>query len=138
MPVFSIMELLVVLLYLGHFSGCFFYLLSTPPYQTPGVNGLSRLQPLLTKVQRCMAIHPRRVGFQTTHSPTTIPQPLPLSLHALARVVERRLIEEGEMETWIMTSFGGDRIVVVPTLYHGNTSFGAALSHIGQDPGSKQ
>lgn len=35
-PLFSIMELLVVLLYLGHFSGCFFYLLSTPPYQTAG------------------------------------------------------------------------------------------------------
>lgn len=34
MPLISIMELLVVLLYLGHFSGCFFYLLSTPPYQT--------------------------------------------------------------------------------------------------------
>ena len=34
MPFISIMELLVVLLYLGHFSGCFFYLLSTPPYQT--------------------------------------------------------------------------------------------------------
>jgi hypothetical protein len=36
MPLFSILELLVVLLYLGHFSGCFFYLLSTPPYQTAG------------------------------------------------------------------------------------------------------
>lgn len=36
LPLFSVMELLVVLLYLGHFSGCFFYLLSTPPYQTAG------------------------------------------------------------------------------------------------------
>jgi hypothetical protein len=36
MPLISILELLVVLLYLGHFSGCFFYLLSTPPYQTAG------------------------------------------------------------------------------------------------------
>jgi hypothetical protein len=36
MPLVSIMELLVVLVYLGHFSGCFFYLLSTPPYQMAG------------------------------------------------------------------------------------------------------
>ncbi|KIZ07885.1 Potassium channel AKT1 [Monoraphidium neglectum] len=88
MPLFSILELLVVLLYLGHFSGCFFYLLSTPPYQT---------------------------------------------------AVEKRLIEEGEMETWMMTSFGGDRLVQVPVAYHGNlTGIAASLSHLGQDPTTKQ
>lgn len=35
-PLIRIGELLVVLLYLGHFCGCFFYLMSTPKYQTAG------------------------------------------------------------------------------------------------------
>lgn len=46
MPLFSILELLVVLLYLGHFSGCFFYLLSTPPYQTAGANSFTAPKPV--------------------------------------------------------------------------------------------
>ena len=87
-PLFSILELLVVLLYLGHFSGCFFYLLSTPPYQT---------------------------------------------------AVERRLIEEGEIETWVTRSFGGDRLILVPTPVPVNVSTAsvAGLSNFGQDPASK-
>ncbi|KAF8058454.1 esf2 [Scenedesmus sp. PABB004] len=34
LPLLSILELVIILLYLGHVSGCFFYLLSTPPWQT--------------------------------------------------------------------------------------------------------
>lgn len=33
-PVISILELLIILIYLGHFCGCFFYLMSTPKYHT--------------------------------------------------------------------------------------------------------
>lgn len=36
LPAFNILELVIILIYLGHISGCFFYLLSTPPWQTPG------------------------------------------------------------------------------------------------------
>jgi hypothetical protein len=43
------------------------------------------------------------------------------------------------METWMMTSFGGDRLVQVPVAYHGNlTGIAASLSHLGQDPTTKQ
>jgi hypothetical protein len=35
MPVVSILELLAILLYLGHISGCFFYYFSTPKWRTP-------------------------------------------------------------------------------------------------------
>ncbi|GBG00035.1 voltage-gated ion channel [Raphidocelis subcapitata] len=87
MPAISILELLVVLLYLGHFSGCFFYLLSTPPYQT---------------------------------------------------AVEKRLIEGGEMETWVTKTFGGDRMILMPTRLQANTTASpAALAHSGQDPTTK-
>lgn len=34
LPILSILELVIILLYLGHVSGCFFYLLSTPAWQT--------------------------------------------------------------------------------------------------------
>jgi hypothetical protein len=34
LPVISILELVIILLYLGHISGCFFYLMSTPQWQT--------------------------------------------------------------------------------------------------------
>jgi hypothetical protein len=34
LPILSITELVIILIYLGHISGCFFYLLSTPPWQT--------------------------------------------------------------------------------------------------------
>lgn len=34
LPVLSILELVIILIYLGHISGCFFYLFSTPPWQT--------------------------------------------------------------------------------------------------------
>lgn len=36
LPVLSILELVIILLYLGHISGCFFYLMSTPTWQTKG------------------------------------------------------------------------------------------------------
>lgn len=36
LPVLSILELVIILLYLGHISGCFFYLMSTPTWQTEG------------------------------------------------------------------------------------------------------
>lgn len=39
LPVLSIMELVIILVYLGHISGCFFYLLSTPSWQTRGGTG---------------------------------------------------------------------------------------------------
>lgn len=78
-----------MLLYLGHFSGCFFYLLSTPPYQT---------------------------------------------------AVEKRLIEEGEMETWVTKSFGGDRLILIPSAMPGNASAAAfvGLPNFGQDPVNKR
>jgi hypothetical protein len=34
LPILSITELVIILIYLGHISGCFFYLLSTPAWQT--------------------------------------------------------------------------------------------------------
>jgi hypothetical protein len=34
MPFLSMLELLLILLYLGHIAGCFFYLMSTPLWQT--------------------------------------------------------------------------------------------------------
>jgi hypothetical protein len=34
--VLNIFELVIILIYLGHISGCFFYLLSTPSWQTEG------------------------------------------------------------------------------------------------------
>lgn len=74
------MELLVVLLYLGHFSGCFFYLLSTPPYQT---------------------------------------------------AIEKRLIDQGEMETWVTRSFGGDRLILVPAVQPAPaTAFNASVAPV--------
>jgi hypothetical protein len=36
LPVLNILELVIILIYLGHISGCFFYLLSTPAWQTRG------------------------------------------------------------------------------------------------------
>lgn len=48
--------------------------------------------------------------------------------------VEKRLIEEGEMETWVTKTFGGDRFILVPSLLPGNGSAVAArMSSIGQD-----
>ena len=40
------------------------------------------------------------------------------------------------METWITTSFGGDRLVLVPSVYN-HTAGAAASAHIGQDPITK-
>lgn len=36
LTVLNIFELVIILIYLGHISGCFFYLLSTPAWQTKG------------------------------------------------------------------------------------------------------
>ncbi|KAG2439520.1 hypothetical protein HXX76_004873 [Chlamydomonas incerta] len=62
--VVSLLELLIVLVYLGHLSGCFFYLFSGPRWYTNE---------------------------------------------------ERRLINEGELSTWVMDKMGGYYQVVMPT-----------------------
>lgn len=50
---------------------------------------------------------------------------------------EKRLIEEGEIETWVTKSFGGDRLIMVPSLYHGNATQAVASATLGRDPMSK-
>ncbi|KAG2445187.1 hypothetical protein HYH02_008655 [Chlamydomonas schloesseri] len=62
--VVSLLELLIVLVYLGHLSGCFFYLFSGPRWYTNE---------------------------------------------------ERRLINEGELSTWVLDKMGGYYQVVMPT-----------------------
>lgn len=55
-----------------------------------------------------------------------------------APAVEKRLIQDGEIETWVMKSFGGDRLILVPSPLPGNVSAAAArLLSVGQDPSSK-
>ncbi len=42
------------------------------------------------------------------------------------------------METWVTRSFGGDRLVLVPSALPSNTTGLAGLHHVGIDPVSKQ
>lgn len=56
--------------------------------------------------------------------------------------MEKRLIEEGEMQTWMTRAFGGDRLVLVPARLplRGNaTGLAAAYTAAttGQDPVTK-
>lgn len=55
--------------------------------------------------------------------------------------VEKRLIEEGEMQTWITRAFGGDRLVLVPTRLPQRTNTSTAgftpSTQTGQDPLTK-
>lgn len=55
--------------------------------------------------------------------------------------VEKRLIDEGEMQTWITRAFGGDRLVLVPTRLplrtNASTPVLLASMQTGQDPVTK-
>jgi hypothetical protein len=50
--------------------------------------------------------------------------------------VEKRLIANGEMETWVTKTFGGDRLVLIPTQLAGNHSLATGFA-LAQDPISK-
>ena len=56
--------------------------------------------------------------------------------------MEKRLIEEGEMETWMITAFGGDRLILVPTPLPASTNAStltlSGMAHVGQDQFTKK
>lgn len=58
LPALSILELVIILIYLGHISGCFFYLLSTPSWQTKGelCTALQQQQHVLLPAVCCMKL----------------------------------------------------------------------------------
>eukprot|EP00879_Flechtneria_rotunda_P016405 GHRR01017164.1.p1 GENE.GHRR01017164.1~~GHRR01017164.1.p1 ORF type:complete len:375 (+),score=78.11 GHRR01017164.1:1529-2653(+) len=55
LPALSIFELVIVLLYLGHISGCFFYLLSTPAWQSKHEQALIASGEMTTWMQHAFA-----------------------------------------------------------------------------------
>lgn len=80
MPILSITELVIILIYLGHISGCFFYLLSTPAWQTKREFIIFLLQYVGGAAQHVSAIviggstfkhYGQQVPRQDKHNPTS-------------------------------------------------------------------
>lgn len=123
LPALSILELVIILIYLGHISGCFFYLLSTPSWQTKGegavLSGCLLSAPVASILMLAFMSHALRcmLGVPRTHrqGSSTVCTDNGLSHTGLMLAGEKALIASGEMTTWIPRAFGGDRIIVLPT-----------------------
>jgi hypothetical protein len=129
LPALSILELVIVLVYLGHISGCFFFLLSTPPWQTSGA-AVAEQQPLAPVLQRRQHVRERspQPGFACRAELG--------SCHLSPHAGERALIASGEMTTWMQRAFGADRIIMLPSQLNVTTATGLHLG--GHNSSSSQ
>ncbi|WIA17586.1 hypothetical protein OEZ85_014411 [Tetradesmus obliquus] len=98
MPILSITELVIILIYLGHISGCFFYLLSTPAWQTKHEKALIADGEITTWMQHAFG------GDKTVMLPTAYSFSNSSSIHVPPNVMQ----DNSTGKWWSCPEFGYD------------------------------